>query len=230
MSPIYSQSNSKIDTFFKTGQLMKYKKRDLVFNAQDMSSSIFYVKSGYMRVYRITEQGEELTLTILKPADFFPLTYGINNIRNIYYIEAITKSELWKAPQEQFLEFIKANPDVLYDLTNRIMVKFDGVFARMEYMVFSSAYIKVATTLLICAKKFGEQYGDDMIVQVPLTHRDISTLVGITRETTSLEIKRLEKLGYLGKTGKLFVIKNMKRLEEKLLFETRENAVLNYTL
>lgn len=227
---MYPISTAKIQIFFQTGQLRRYKKRDLVINANDMSSSVFYMKEGYLRVFRISEQGEELTLTILKPGDIFPLTYGFNNLNNFYYIEAITKVELWKSSQEGFLNFVKENTDVLYELTNRIMVRFAGVLSRMEYIVFSNAYIKVAATLLICAKKFGEQQGDEIIVRVPLTHHDIATLIGITRETTSLEMKKLEKQGFLGKAGRLFVIKDMKRLEEVILLASQENTVLNYSL
>jgi CRP-like cAMP-binding protein len=221
---------SKINLFFQTAKLLHYRKRDLIFHAEDMSLDIFYIKSGYLRVYRISEQGEELTLTILKPGDFFPLTYGMQGTTIPYYLEAITALELWKAPQERFIAFIKANPDVLYDLTSQIMVRFDGVLTRIEYLIFSNAYIKVATTLLICAKKFGEYNGRDIVVQVPLTHRDISTFVGITRETTSLEIKKLEKKGYLGKKGRLFVIKEMKALEEEIYLATSESVSLNYSL
>lgn len=230
LEKVNSLGLSKIDLFFKSAQLMQYKKRNLILNARDSSLSVFYIKSGYLRVYRISEQGEELTLTILKPGDFFPLTYGISDINNAYYIEAITKVELWKTSQENFVSFIKENPDVLYELTTRILVKFDGVLTRIEYMVFCNAYIKVATTLLVCAKKFGEQQGEDIIVQVPLTHHDIATLAGITRETTSLEMKKLEKQGYLAKTGRLFLIKNIKQLEQVIVYATSENMNLNYTL
>ena len=175
--------SAQLDDFFQETKLQFYKKRALILHPNDISSSVFYLKSGYIRVYRISEEGEELTLTILKPKDFFPLTYGINNAANLYYLEAITPLELWRAPQEQFLQFIKSDADILYYLTTRIIVRFDGALSRMEYLVFSNAYVKVATTLLICAKRFGELDGDDIVVQVPLTHKDIAKLVGITRET-----------------------------------------------
>jgi CRP/FNR family transcriptional regulator len=226
----------KLDSFFQEAKLLYCKKRTLLLHPHDTPSNIFYIKSGYVRVFRMSEDGEELTLTILKPKDFFPLTYGMNNASNPYYLEAITPLELWRAPQEQFLHFIKSNPDVLYDLTTRILVRFDGALTRMEYLVFSTAYIKVATTLLICAKRFGEpiasnatQGGEDIVVQVPLTHRDIATLVGITRETTSLEMKKLEKQGFLGRMGRLLVIKNIKRLEEEILLISQENHQVTYS-
>lgn len=222
--------SSKLDEFFQNLQVHVYKKRILILHPNDTASSVFYIKSGYVRVYRISEDGEELTLTILKPKDFFPLTYGMNNAANPYYLESITPLELWRAPQEQFLQFVKANADVLYDLTTRILVRFDGVLSRMEHLVFSSAYMRVATTLLICAKRLGEVRGPDMVVQVPLTHKDIATLVGITRETTSLEMKKLEKQGFLGRLGRLLVVKDINRFEEEILFTPQEEAYLPYSL
>lgn len=208
-----SQLVSKLEQFFQSSPVFSYKKRTLIFRPDDIPASVFYIKNGYVRVYRISEEGEELTLTILKPKDFFPLSYGINTVAHPYLLEAITPIELWKAPQEQFLHFIKSNPELLYELTTRILVRFDGVLSRMENLLFCNAYIKVAATLLMCAKGFGEDYYGNTLVKVPLTHRDIATLVGITRETTSLEMKKLEKQGLLTKSGRFIIVKDMKRLE-----------------
>ncbi|MBA3723347.1 MAG: Crp/Fnr family transcriptional regulator [Candidatus Levybacteria bacterium] len=223
--------SSQLDAFFKHTPIHFYKKRVMILHPNDTPSSVFYVKNGYVRVFRLTEDGEELTLTILKPGDFFPLTYGFNKSVNPYYLEAITPLELWQAPQEDFIKFVTAAPDVLYDLTTRIMVRFDGVFSRMEYLVLSNAYIKVATTLLVCAKRFGRLSGDnDIVIDVPLTHRDIATLVGITRETTSLEMKKLEKEGYLGRSGRLLIIKNIKRFEKNISLVPQNDSQIRYSL
>lgn len=208
-----NQLLAKLEQFFQTSKVYTYKKRTLIFHPDDTLSMVFYIKSGYVRVYRISEDGEELTLTLLKPKDFFPLSYAIKSMANPYHIEAITPLEIWKVPQEQFLEFIKSDPDVLYDLTTRILVRFDTVLSRMETLLFCNAYVKVAAALLMCAKGFGEEHDGKTLVKVPLTHRDIATLVGITRETTSLEMKKLEKQGLLTKSGRFIVIKDLKRLE-----------------
>lgn len=222
---------SPLDTFFQKNTLLFYKKRVMILHPNDAPSSVFYIKNGYVRVYRITEDGEELTMTILKPKDFFPLTYGLNKSANPYYLEALTSLALWRAPQEEFSQFLTENPDVFYDLSTRLMIRFDGVFTRMEYLVLSNAYVKVAKTLLACAQRFGRASGDsDTIIDVPLTHRDIATLVGITRETTSLEMKKLEKEGFLKKDGRLLTLRNKKRLEEKIALAFQNDSHLPYSL
>lgn len=222
--------HSQLDTFFANHKLLSYKKRSIILCANDNPSSVFYIKSGFIRVYRISEQGEELTLNILKPHDIFPLTYGMANKTNVYYLEALTPLEIWRAPQEQFVDFIKSKIDLYQELTNKVLIRFDGVMTRMEYLVFSNAYTKVVSTLLICAKRFGEPVNKDVFIRVPLTHKDIATLIGITRETTSLEMKRLEKQGYLGKSGKNIIIKNIDKLEEELVVPIDRDSPLSYSL
>jgi CRP-like cAMP-binding protein len=166
------------------------------------------------------------SLTILKPNDFFPLAYGINHQRNQYYLEALTPLSLWKAPVELFTAYIKTHFDLYYELTTRVLNRFDDVLTRMESLVFSNASTKIATTLLICAKSLGIEKNNDIIIPIPLTHRDIATLVGITRETTSLEMKKLEKKGYIFKSQGKIHLKNWKVLEQELLLYPQTDILI----
>lgn len=211
----------KLDVFFNQYRPLVYKQRSVISYGVDAESTVFYIRKGFLRVFRISEQGEELTLTILKPKDFFPLTYGMTNATSgqSYYLEAITPLEIWKIHSQQFLDFIKSEPDIYFELTRRAMVRFDSVLTKMEYLIFSNAYTKIAATLISCAKKFGEVYGNAICISVPLTHKDIATLVGITRETTSLEMKKLEKQGYISKNGRLLVLNNMHKLENEITLQ-----------
>ncbi|MDO8498396.1 MAG: Crp/Fnr family transcriptional regulator [bacterium] len=207
-----------------------FRKRDIVLHADDGISDIFYIKNGYVRVYRISELGEELTLSILKPGDLFPMLWEVKDAPNPYYMEAITDLEVWRFPRDQFLSFVKDRPDLFYDLTSNLMVRFGGMLNRMEYLITSRAYNKVAATLFTCAKRFGVKQKDEVIVDVPLTHKDIATLVGITRETTCLEMKKLERKGLISHLGRLLVIKDMKRLEAESQLNNEFEEPLYYSL
>lgn len=218
--------SEKLEFFFKNYSLLGYKKRALILNSNDSASSVFYLKEGYIRVYRISDKGEELTVTILKPNDFYPLAYGINHQRNQYYLEALTFLSLWKAPVEHFTSYIKNHVDIYYELTTRVLNRFDDVLTRMESLVFSNASTKIATTLLLCGKSLGTEQKDDIVIPLPLTHRDIATLVGITRETTSLEMKKLEKKGYIEKCEGKIHLKNWRELERELLLYPQTDILI----
>lgn len=218
------------ENLYASHKPLRFKKRDIILHADDKTSEVYYIKSGYVRVYRISELGEELTVTILKPHDIFPFIWGEEDFPNQYYLEAITPLEVWRFPKVQFLLFLRSHPDFYYDLANRLMVRFEGILTRMEYLITGRAYNKVAVTLLTCAKKFGIWQQNQVVVDVPLTHKDIATLVGITRETTCLEMKKLERKGLISHLGRLLVIKDMKRLEEESNLGTDFGRLLYHSL
>jgi CRP-like cAMP-binding protein len=220
-------TTEKLDEFFRHYTHLYYRRKEMFLRSDEARSSIYYIKNGFVRAFRISEEGEELTLLILKNGDFFPMTYGLNNLPNIYYLEALTPLETWRAPQDKFLEYMKLTPDVFYELSTQVMDRFDGLLARMEYIVWSKAYTKIAATLLICGRSFGEQSGSEIIIQVPLTHKDIATLVGLTRETTSIEMKKLENKGLIRRKGKLLIITNLKQLEQESLLNKQEELLQN---
>lgn len=223
-------SIESLAAFFNKFKARRFNKRDLVAVDQEVSRKVFFIKEGYMRVYRISEQGEELTLTILKPFDLYPITWGQDNTLDNCYLEAVTTLDVWIVPQEEFFTYIKSNPVMFNKLTGYISMRLNSLLTRMEYLVFGTAYTKVASTILLCAKRFGEERGADVVVDLPLTHKDISTLVGITRETTCLEMKKLERKGLISHYGRLLVIKNMKMLEEESLLKSEPELLLNNSL
>lgn len=225
-----SISSKQLNLFFTQFKPLSYKKKEVVLHAEEYCNNVFYVKEGYLRAYRVSEEGEELTLAILKSEDFFPITWGADNMLNHYYLEALTPIEVLRIPQETFLHFIKSHPDVFYELAAHISIRFGGLLTRMEYLMFGNAYSKVAATLLVCAKRFGRREGKEIIINLPLTHKDIANLVGITRETTCLEMKKLEKKGAITHRSRLLIITDMKKLEQESLVDNNQDCLLNNSL
>lgn len=209
----------KLDLYFSKFKPLHYKKGEVVLRAGDQPQGIFYLKSGYVRVYSFSKSGEELTLIIFKPGDIFPVSWAINNAPSGYFAESMTEASLWRVPREQFLEFVEDRPEILLELTSRMLERFLGLMRRMEYLAFGNAYAKIASILLICAERFGEKSGGNVVIQVPLTHSDIASLVGLTRETASIEMKKIEKKGLIGYRGRLLVVKNIRGLRKESLID-----------
>lgn len=205
----------KLEQFFLQFKRINYKKNSLVIRADDIPSGIYYIHKGYIKVYALSEKGQELTLIILKPHDFFPVVWAINDSPNTQFCEAITAVELSRAPKEEFIKFINDNSDVLRGVLSKVLTRFEGLLERMEYLVFGNAYQKVASILVICAERFGVKKENKIIIRVPLTHKDIANLVGLTRETISVELEKLEKFNLCTKEGRFFTVKNLDKLKNE---------------
>lgn len=206
----------EFEIFYKQFSTREYKKGEMLIRADDDPQGIFCLTKGYVRQYTISKTGIELTLQILKPITYFPLIWAINGAPNIYFYEALTSVEVGRAPKEQVIGFIKDNPAIILELMSKLLGDYAETLSRIEHLVFSDAYRRVISVLLYIAKHFGEVSEKGIIVGHRFTQQDIATLVGVARETASIEIGILEKKGLVKYIDHSMLFENIKNLELEL--------------
>lgn len=210
-----NRASEKLINFFSRFKKLSFKKGETIMRPDDEPYGVFFLLEGYTKLLSISKNAQELTLIIFKTEDIFPMPWAINNIENTYYLEAMTAVKLYRAPRDEFIKFIKENSDVMFEISSRILTRLQGVLKRMEYAIFGNAKSKVASIILICAERFGIQKNKEIIIQIPLTHQDIAELIGMARETVSIEMKELQKMGLISYQRKYLVVKNESKLKEE---------------
>ncbi|MBI3290476.1 Crp/Fnr family transcriptional regulator [Candidatus Microgenomates bacterium] len=215
-----------LEEFFAKSGPIRYKKGDTILRADDEPRGVYFLKKGYVRLYSISASGEEITLIIFKPQDFFPVMWAINNTPNMFYVEAMTPVEVYRVSRNEFVDFIKGNSDVLFELTSKILVRLGGLLQRMQYLAFGNAYARVASIIYICAERFGlprgqagKKNGNSVVIDVPLAHKDVANLIGMTRETVSVEMKNLARKGLVEYKGKIITVRDLAKLREESLLD-----------
>lgn len=212
-----SDKTKKLETFYQQFLVRNYKKGEMLIRADDDPQGIFCLKKGYVRQYTISKAGYELTLHILKPISYFPMVWAVNGTPNVYYFEALTAVEVGRAPRNQMVNFIKDKPVIIFELLSELIEDYAESLKRIEHLVFSDAYRRVISILLYIAKHFGEEQDDkDIIVNHRFTQQDIATLVGVARETASLEMTKIEKKGLIKYVGHSMLFENINKLELEL--------------
>ena len=210
-----NQIAKKIDEFFTKYRKQSYKKGEILIRADEAPSGIFYLKEGVVKKYAISGKGDELIINLFKPISFFPMSWAINGSSNAYFYEAMTELLIWKAPREDVVAFVKANPDVLYDLMSRVYKGTDGMLTRMTYLMAGNAYSRLITELLIYVRRFGKKEGT--AIEVKVSEKDIAAQSGMTRETVSREIKNLKEKGLITFGKNSLYIKDIQALENELV-------------
>lgn len=212
---------NKLDRFFQQFTPLSFKKGDIILRAGDAPNGIFYLKKGLVRQYILSNKGEILVIHIFRPSSFFMMMWAINNTPNTFYFDATTSVEVWRAPLSDVREFIKKEPELLFDLTCRLLRGLDGLLKRFEYLILDPAYVKVASLLSYFAKTFGEKDGDGIAIKLPITHKEIASWIGTTRETASLQIEDFKKKGIIANRGRTLIVKDLTKLKQQACIDTQ---------
>lgn len=186
-------------------------------------TDIFYIQKGYIRQHMLSFDGAELTTNIFGPGDVFPLTWIIDEKEDIMhkrFYETITECLLFHTKKAFFLSFLQKNPEVSYTITQQVVIRMNEILGRIAYMVlFTKARVKIVATLLLLARRFGQRDKNDIVIPFPLKHHDLATFVGLTRETVSLELKKLEKENCIVQLQHRITIKNLRVLQQEVHLE-----------
>lgn len=206
------------ETYFSQFPARVYKKRWSIVNPGDNLKTIYYLKRGYVRLYSVASDGQELTLIVYKSGEFFPLFVALFPPAPYpYWVETLTAAEIVSVPVELFTSFFKKNPDLLLDLSIEIMKRLDRTLRRMEYLVFGNVTQRLTSLIIMLGERFGRKEKNGVRIEAPFTHQELANLAGITRETASAIMSDLKKRGFVEYKNHTILIKNLTKLTKESL-------------
>lgn len=210
-----SQMRQKIDEFFAKYHLQQVDKDQILIHSGEDPPGIFLLVDGQIRQYDITRKGEEVVVNVYKPPACFPVAWAINNEPNLYFYESVGKSVIRLAPAKDVLAFLKANPDVVYNLLRRAYSGEHGLLRRMAFMMGGNGHSRVLYELINECKQFGIHQKDGSY-RLDLHEDELAHRAGLTRETVSRELSKLKKHGLLTIGHRSIIVHDLPFLEHRL--------------
>jgi CRP-like cAMP-binding protein len=213
------KTKKTLENFFSKYPLKKYKKGDILFQPGEEFNGVIFVKSGYLRVYSMSRDGKETSIQLFKPLFYLSIISSITDLKNRHFIEAISPVEVWVAPKNEFLEFIRLNTELTHEIMGSFLRKFLELTSQMVQIIAGDAYTKVAGLICSMADEFGVNKGKKTTIKFKITHKLIASLTGLTRETVTLQMLKLEKDGLIDNDKREIVVQDMEKLKKMLGYE-----------
>lgn len=202
----------KINNFFAQYPNQIYDKGQIIIFGGDAPSGVFLLKSGSVGQYDISARGDKIIVNVFKPGAFFPMSWAYQQDNNPFFYEALSDVEVTRAPADETVAFMDANPDVLRDLLVRIYRGMEGVLQRMVQLMGGSARSRLVFELIISTRRFGKLQRNGSY-RLAINERDLAARTGLTRETINREIRKLKNEGQLQVDQDGLTITDLERLE-----------------
>jgi CRP/FNR family transcriptional regulator len=169
------------------------KKRTILFQGE-IPRSVMVLETGLVKVYGITASGDQRTVTILAPGDIFPVEYVFDKSRvSLYYYEALTDCAVIGISKTDFLTELDSNTTLKEHLFQAYMAHYTSATMHIYALEHSHAQDKLVYILQYLVARFGEKQSNGLMkISLRLSHQDIAEMVGLTRETTAVELHRLK--------------------------------------
>ncbi len=190
----------KFVEFLEKHPVKTFQKKEIIVFQGEAPRGAYVVKKGTVKAYNLSTGGDEKPVAFYSSQSVFPGAWVYGKMANaIYYYEAFSQEvSLYLLDREEYVEFMRRNPDLLFMELNRYMVDELGKSMRLNALQHSRASDKLLYTLHYLALSHGTPVGPQLIeINLDLTHQDFANLTGLTRETAATELNRLKHSGVI---------------------------------
>lgn len=202
---------AQLKKFFAQFPTQKFAKNSIFFKPGDKIENVYFNKSGFGRAYTKSNFGEN-TLNVFKPLFMISVMHYFTRSRNDLYFQALTPAEAYVVPKEDFKKFLVQNPEMETIIMDYFFSSILRYLSNQGNLINGTAINKVASVLLQLVHDYGDIKNDVVVVNFPATHRIVANIVGLTRETTSVQMSKLQKLGIISTKRAQFQVKNLQKL------------------
>ncbi len=199
----------RYQNFLDRHRTKHFKKGEIIIYQGQLPPYAYVSKSGIIKTYNLTSQGEEKPIGYDVEQEVFPVAWVFGKAKKAqYYYEAFSNCEIYCVKPTDYVNFLAENPDVLMRAFLSSVERSMGFQLRINALEQSKACHKVINTLHFLALRFGNELQPDKIrLDINLTQQDIANLTGLTRETAGMELKKLDADGVIGRKGRQYVIR-----------------------
>lgn len=201
ISPYKDLSETELESFAGIATRRKFKKNMVLIQQGDDTGSLYILLEGEMRVYIEDEQGRELTVKMLQPGDSFGELALLGDFPRTANVMAMTDCVVSMVSKENYLSILRQYPQISLALINSLAHMVRETTEELSCIALLDVYGRLVHVL---EKYAVERDGQK---QVPkFTHREISNMIGSSREMVSKIMKELEKGDYIFVTDEHYLL------------------------
>jgi CRP/FNR family transcriptional regulator, nitrogen oxide reductase regulator len=190
----------------QSAAVRKFRSNSVIVNAGDQAVSLFLLKKGKVKYYRVTKKGDEVLLWWVSPGEIFGIpALAASPLRYIGTAQAVDDCELLVWSRKK-IRHLAATHDQLSQNALAILFHYLSEYAdRLVGLVSETAGERLAHTLLRLGHRTGRVRPEG--VEVAITNEHLSSLADVSAFTASRQLKQWERQGILQKgRGKILIV------------------------
>lgn len=184
-----------------------YQRGDYLFMEGEDRQSVFFVRRGLVKVFKVDEEGRELIVNILGAGQLFPHVGLFEDYPYPGTAEALAPCTILVMRIDDFTAFADANPAAMHKLMRVLEHRIKQLQKKLRELALLNAQERVEALLRHFIEEHGTPHTDGIHLRLPVTHSEMAQMIGIRRESVNRIWNQLRKDGVLQGDKDVWVVK-----------------------
>jgi len=170
-------------------------KKEVIYFPEEPSNTIYLLKSGKIKISRISPDGQTVTLALLGAGEIFGESAILGQETHQNIAEVVEDAVICAMDRTAFQELLENSHALSRRVRSHLGLRIRKVEAQIEDLVFKDAHQRVVSFLVRYVRDFGKKMVDLWEVRPFLTHQDIAELTATSRQTVNAILNELKSDG-----------------------------------
>jgi CRP/FNR family cyclic AMP-dependent transcriptional regulator len=175
------------------GTFRSYRKNSVIINEGEIGDSLFVLLEGRVKVYSTDADGREITYNVVNAGDYFAEMWLDGGPRSAS-VMTLEPSVCAVVSRNALRDHLAEEPEFALELVSQVIRRARAATETARNMALLDVYGRVIATL---ESQKGAASPDNPIILTQITHQQLASRVGASREMVSRLLKDLEKGGYI---------------------------------
>lgn len=195
----------------------EFKKNEVILQEEDTNEFMYIILFGNVKVTQTTKDGKEIILSIHKSDEFFGEISLIDGKTSPATVTATDNSLIAIVSKKDFYALIFNQGKVLENLLTILCSRLRDSWKRIELLNFRNATDRIKMILLMLSYDNGVKTDEGVVLNIKMTHQNIADMTGLTRETVTRIIDKLQSSGDIIVLKDKHIRLNKTFLKEKII-------------
>jgi CRP/FNR family cyclic AMP-dependent transcriptional regulator len=187
----------EIDALLKLSKERRFTDGQVIFQKGDPGLSMMAVLRGRVRISSCSEEGKEITLSIVQPGQIFGEIALLDRSQRSADATAIGECAVLSIDQREFTSFLGQHPEITSRLLSMLCERLRGANEMIEDMVFLDLPARLARLLLKLTRSCGRKTGERVCIGLKLSQKDLGNLIGVSRESVNKQLRAWQDKGLI---------------------------------
>jgi CRP/FNR family transcriptional regulator len=206
-------SETTITSFAASSLCLDFRRRRFVYRADDVADALYVIARGRVKLCRVEPTtNREAVIDILSAGALFgeSALYDAGSRENCAV--AYENSRLLRIPVGEFQKGMAEN-HALYDYTFRLIGQRRAhAERRVTDFALDAIPARLEKLLVEYSDRYGVQDSSGVLIDIPLPHREIASIVGSTRESVTVRLNAMRREGIIDFVNRKILIKRPESL------------------
>lgn len=190
-----------------------YRKNQFIFREGEQADTIYLIKSGRVKLFKVSGSGREITLDILREDDILGENTFFEDSDHTMNAQAIEDTFICSCNRESFALLLQ-NPQASLKIIQLLGKKLNNYTEQVVSIAFRDVKGRISSTLLRLADEYGKPSTGGTTIDIDLTHQDLANLVNASRVMVTNVLLSLRQEGAIAARDQRITVLSREKLAE----------------